>query len=54
MKAIITVLGKDQVGIIAGVSSLQNMFEAVAESLRKISPWSCWRISKIVRSLLRN
>ena len=55
MKAIITVLGKDQVGIIAGVSSLLARWNVnVLDISRKISPWSCWRISKIVRSLLRN
>ena len=59
MKAIITVLGKDQVGIIAGVSSLLakwnvNVLDISQTILQKISPWSCWRISKIVRSLLRN
>lgn len=59
MKAIITVLGKDQVGIIAGVSSLLakwnvNVLDISQTILQEISPWSCWWISKIVRSLLRN
>ena len=46
MKAIITVLGKDQVGIIAGVSSLLarwnvNVLDISQTIFRKISPWSC-------------
>lgn len=52
MKAIITVLGKDQVGIIAGVSSLLakwnvNVLDISQTILQEISPWSCWWISKL-------
>jgi len=47
MKAIVTVIGRDQVGITAAVCSLLaqhqiNILDISQTVCRNISPWSCW------------